>query len=313
MSDVNAWAGNSVASAVDVVRRVPNKYREFTADPAELRRLHRIDKALLQQLLDCGLPHRVSGDVVFIDSLDAENLSLLLGLRSRRRVSMRWWGVALRNADLHQAKIFTMRIAGEADRDLEGLSYSLNPKLIASALPSSVVRVSPDVFTVQARLPRPARPFGPEFGPLIAELSQLRFHMLPSPLRDDLGFMAESGLADCRLATRFAVARAAQLGLPVRRAEGLLVIVPYPTRHCWVEFEAEDGEWVAADPFMLSALAQWGIVDPGQWPPSRSPQSVLWRLGSDSYPLIVSEGRGHGCMVAILSEVPADDSICPER
>jgi hypothetical protein len=306
MTELTGGTAKSVAEAIDVIRRVPDAYREFVVDPKALRRLHFIDEAMLRRLLDHGLPHRVSGHEVLVDTLDAQNLGLLLGLRSPRRISMRWWGAALAAADLHQARIFTMRVALEEGTIPEGCPSSLSPELLASALPGSVSQVSHDSFIVQARLSRPARPFGPEFGPLIEQLSRLKFHLIPTQLRTNIGFVAESGLADCQLATRFAVIRAAELGLPVRSAEGLLVVGPNPTRHSWLEFKT-DGEWVAADPFILNALAEWGIVDRREWPPTRSPQSVLWRLSAAPCPLMIRDGRWRRCIVAILSEVPADD------
>lgn len=74
------------------------------------------------------------------------------------------------------------------------------------------------------------------------------------------------------------------MGLPIRPATGLLLTTPYAVTHHWLEFAVAD-KWLSADPFLLSNFARWGILDPAEWPPNRSPQPVLWRLGNDQIAL----------------------------
>lgn len=297
-----------MARAVETVRRVPDKHRDFRVDGATLRRVHRIDDTLLAQLLDHGLPHRDTGPERRFDALDAENLGLLLDLPSPRRLAMRGWRAALDTADRHPAQVCTMRLGpARAARQASGADpCTLNGRLVDAAVPGSVSRVAPDAYTLKARLTRARGAFAPAFAPLIEDVVRLRFHLIPRGLWGDLGFVAETKLADCGLAAQFAAARAAERGLAVRQAEGLFVLRPYAVRHWWLEFSV-DGEWTAADPFMLTALARWGLVDPREWPPTRSPQAVLWRLGPDAFPLLTRGGRAVGPAIAVVSAEPAAD------
>jgi hypothetical protein len=121
---------------------------------------------------------------------------------------------------------------------------------------------------------------GEPFTKLIQKMAEMRFHVLQQQLSQDIGFARDTGIADCRLAMLYAFELATESSRPVRPATGLLMTTPYPMSHCWLEFQV-GSRWHSADPFMLSALARWQIIDREKWPPNRSLQASLWRLSED--------------------------------
>jgi hypothetical protein len=306
MGPTNGPGEALVERAVATLRRISDRHRQFVADPGVFVR-QRIGDRLLARLIDHGLPHRGTGQRRRFDPLDAQNLGLLLGLPSPRRISMRWWRKALHTGEAHAAQVFTIEIrstedAGEAE---DGHRYALNPALVATAVAGSVSRDA-DAFVLRARVHRARGRAGPAATALADEVARLQFHLLPRALRTDLAFLARTGLADCHLATLYLVTRATELGLPLRKAEGLFVVYPYATRHCWPEYQAGD-EWIAFDPFMLNALARWNVIDPREWPPTRSTQSALWRLGPEAFPLLERDGVAVRSSIRVLAAEPAMD------
>jgi hypothetical protein len=306
----------AVADAVDLVRRIPDRYRTFDASAAELSRLFRIDAGLLECLLDHGLPCGRTGAERRFDMRDAQNVGLTLNLRTPRRIGMRWWSKALNRNDAHPAHMCEVRIAPTGRSDDAGGTYALDPMLIEGAEPGSVREISPGEFTFRVRLTRGRRPFGEPYRDLFNLLSFARFQLLPVELWFDLAFLADAQIANCELASHLLLTRAAETGLEARPSEGFFVAEPYATWHSWVEFRV-DSEWVAADPFMLNSLARWGIIDPRTWPLHRSPQSVLWRLGPRGgvlvarredpwFALLSRDDRPVWATASVLSQEPVD-------
>lgn len=289
-----------VQSVVRTLRRVPDAHRCFTVGATEVSRVHRIDAALLERLLCMGLPHQRAGRSRRFDPFDVANIGLLLHLPSPRRMGMRWWAESFRVGSARGRRTYTVRFSVAAKAGLTG-DRSLEPRVVAAAVPGSVESVSEGTYTLRASVAANQHYFGTTYEPLFRETSAIQFHLIPASLRGDLGFLAETGLADCKLATNFLVTRGAELGLPVRSAEGLFMARPYAFQHRWIELE-EDGTWIAADPFFLQALGRWGIVDADVWPPHRSPQSVLWRLHATYVPLMWNGRLPAEATVSVLAD-----------
>jgi hypothetical protein len=139
-----------------------------------------------------------------------------------------------------------------------------------------------------------------EVGPVLDELAALQFFMVP-PAVDTPELTASTGLATCRTASEILVGRATALGIAARRRFGLMVGRTHAIAHVWAELHV-GGEWVAADPLMLSALARWGGLDAAVWPARRSPAPVLVALPGRT-PYLLHDGAA--APLAIRSE-PVD-------
>lgn len=101
---------------------------------------------------------------------------------------------------------------------------------------------------------------------------ELTFHFLPEELSEDLGFLRETGLANCYSAGRHLAALGTEAGLARRPAFGLFVSPPFSNRHAWIEI-AVDGRRLPTDPFFVRTLTEWGLLDPQAWPPHRAPSA----------------------------------------
>jgi hypothetical protein len=262
------------------IRQVPDRVRIFTEPVSDLPRVHRINSVLLTALLDLGLPHRGTGAGRRFDALDLANVGLALKLPCPRRAAMRWWSKSLLASDRNGAVLCTLGLGADcpAPGHTGGCEWTVHPELVAASRPGTFREQRPGSYRFDVRLTSEEWYFGEPFHQLVERVLPLRFHLLPYTMSHDLGFLTGTGLADCRLVTRYLVELGNGLGLPVRPAAGYFVMTPYPTFHAWAEFRAGD-RWLAADPLLLNAFAEWGIVDPRRWPPNRSLHGRFLRLG----------------------------------
>lgn len=273
--------------AVARVLRVPTAYRKFSVPQSALADLYGISGGLLTELLDLGLPSRRGQ----FDRLDLDNVGLALRLPCARNKAMRWWSRSLTQS---RARPLAQTLRIQARCPLPGhpgecdfaLADELTDSLAAEEEPGPLTAW----FTVRVSLTAATWTFGAPFSDLFRRVLPLEFHLLPWPLANDLDFLAETGLAECRLATAFLVREAGGLGLPVRSARGIFVANPYPVEHSWIECRVDDGRWLAADPFLLNAFRKWGIVDGQEWAIDASLQSVLWRTGAPEGGLVTHRG-----------------------
>lgn len=81
-------APTAVTRVIASIRRVPDRYRSFTTSDAEAGGVHRIPATLLAELLDAGLPHRMSQGAVLLDRWDLDNVRMTLRLRSPQRTAI---------------------------------------------------------------------------------------------------------------------------------------------------------------------------------------------------------------------------------
>ncbi len=289
-----------IRETIAAVRTVPDRLREFDVAAADVIRRYAIQAPLLTRLLDHGLPHAGSGDERRFDRLDMENVGLGLHLRTPRRTAMRWWRHEMASEPTGGVRLCGLTVSDDT-RSATGLDdLVLDRRVVDAACPGTVTRAPDGAFLLQVNLDNRAFTFGPTFDPFFDQAGGIRFHLLPEPLQEDIGFAREHRLADCKLATRFLVHQGRAMGMPVRSSEGLFVAGPYAIWHAWIELSVA-GEWIPADPFFLRVLAGWGFVDPAVWTPSRSPRFVLWRLDDTHVPLVRRRGRAVPWRVAITS------------
>lgn len=293
-----------VMSALERVLRVPDAHRRFTETAASLARLHQINGDLLGTLLDGGLPHRGTGDERTFDRLDLENIALSVGVGPRWR-AMRWWSSALSAHDPgrdHRHRIKLTAFCPEPGHP-GACDFVIDARLVEAIHPAPVWEAAPgsyafDVCTVGRRWF-----FGEPYKVLMEAATTLVFHVLPPSLRGDLGFLRDTGLANCRLATPYLAELGEELGLRVRAVRGLFVAAPYSVRHSWIDIKTEQG-WFAADPFLIGAFHRWGIVDRDRWPANRSPHGLLWPLDTTEFLTVLHAGRQARLLLGVESPEP---------
>lgn len=266
-----------LADLLSRVVTVPDQHRNFVISLEEAFRGFGLDGDLVGAALDLGLPHRGGGADLRLDPLDLENIGSGLALASPQRAAVTRWARALSEVVRDQHGTYELRISWRCpDPGHPGVcSYDTAP--LGSAL--RISRSSDGTATGTVDPLCEAHDFGPDFTPVVAATQELIFHRIPRGLAEDIGYLRETGLADCRLATRHLIGVARSLGMTVRPASGFFLGTPFPARHVWFEVRSGD-RWVPADPFFMRTLAQWGVVRPEDWPLDRSPRNVLWRLSS---------------------------------
>ncbi|MGI5150983.1 transglutaminase domain-containing protein [Plantactinospora sp. CA-294935] len=307
MSSTDVETLTAAAHIVDCVRRVPDRYRSFTESVDRTIRTHGIPPALLEYLVECGLPHRGTGADRRFHKDDLENIGLYMRLPCPRRTAMRWWSRALNLVDVQVETTFAIEVVGDCpEPGHDGpCDIRLQPTLEESADEGTFEALRPGHYKLNLTRTPSRYYFGGPYLEMIEEVRALEFHILPDELSTDLGFVRDTGLADCRLATRHLVEIATRRGIPARRACGGFIAIPYPIYHEWVEFEV-DGEWLGADPFLLISMERWGTVDAEQWPPNRSLQFVLWAFSRDFGHLITHRGVPFFPAITVLSQEPAE-------
>lgn len=286
---------NSPRTVVARVRTVGDEHRDFSVPYTDIRQQYGIDDDLAETLLDLGLPHRGAGDARMFDPLDLANIASDLDLECPERVLLRRWSRSLNANQQHEHGAYDLRFdyrcpapghAGDCGYTLEPLAAPMVPDHVPGPLPASFV-------VGRAEPLRQAYDFGPAFAQVVTAARRVTFHRIPEAFVDDLGYLADTGLADCRLANMYLRGIAEEAGLTVRPAAGLFVGVPFPARHVWFEVLVGD-RWVAADPFFLHTLATWGILRGEEWPLDRSPGNVLVRLATlptVGGPLVLHDGE----------------------
>lgn len=280
--------------AVSRIRRVPCTYRRYSVDRADAKRGFGMDQDVLTVLLDLGLPHSGTEEGILFDALDLENAAMVLRLPSPPWSAVRLWKRSLRDPAALADGICRMKVSWFCpDAGHPGpCRFSHHAVLAGSSDTDAPDSTDPGVTVTEAQLDVQEHDFGENLAEVVAESRTFELHKLPEPLGADLGFLAGTGLADCQLATRRLVLVASRAGLTVRPASGYFAGIPFPTPHVWLEVLC-DGRWTAADPFFLRVLHDWGIVRSSDWPLTRSPRHVLWRLAHSftHVPLVTHQGR----------------------
>jgi hypothetical protein len=267
---------SQAGQSIEKILRVPGKYRRFDTSVAHADRIYAVKGALLTLLLDLGLPHVIRGDNLYFDDQDLSNLCMDLKLPGVQWRFMRLWPrfLDLARKDAGKAYEFTVRTTCPRPGHAGPCEYRFNDEFEKNI---TKLQRSERSFEFRGSPISEDYDFGASIDQIIAEASRLEFHALPTELADDMKFLNDTGLANCQSANRWLSNVAARYGIEARPAVGLFVSVPFSVMHVWLEIRVGD-EWKHADPFFLNALARWGIVQPDDWPLSRSPRSVVFHM-----------------------------------
>ncbi|MFD6530895.1 hypothetical protein [Streptomyces sp. NPDC060184] len=296
--------GGHVAEAVDRLHRVPGRHREFVQDARRAAREHGISPALLNQLGDLGLPSQHVDGAHRYDRIDLANVALALRLPNARAMAMRGWANSLSVTAGTGSSFFEVEVEAHcpAPGHPGGCAYELSDALrsLEGYEPRDEVRSG----TLRRRMPRPESAAPPHARELAELVRPLHYHLLPEALRADLGFLEETGLADCALAAAFLTREAGARGLDARYSNGIFLALPYSMTHTWMEVRDGDS-WTALDPHLLHLLTDWSLLNPADWPPYRSIGGCTVRVAERDVWLVTHRGA---CAVLSLTTrcSPAD-------
>jgi hypothetical protein len=289
--------------------RVPHRYRRFEVGAETAARVHRIDGALLGEALDLGLAHEGSGADRRFDDFDLKNLGLALRIPSpawlQVRLSAQPFNAAAVGTATYRTRFQGRRAAGVLEP---------SPQLAAGVVDGTLRRMGPDVFEADIQVSagenaadadEGAADCARELGPVLPEAARLEYYLVPDELRDDVGFVRETRLADCRAGTTYLVRVAADAGAAVRPASGLLLAGAFPLPHAWLEVRRGD-RWLPADPYYLVSMAGYGLLDGERWPPHRSVAGTVWKICGSYTDLcfLSGDGRPVKTSVRILRRSP---------
>ncbi|WP_329333165.1 hypothetical protein OG866_09075 [Streptomyces sp. NBC_00663] len=285
-----------IARTIGCLDRVPARYRRFSEHSDKALRFHRIPESVLERLLDGGMPHAKSAGAIMFDVNDLKTVVLRLGIASPQHTALKAMADALKRAARQKETRCTVNILGRCVGPTHDgpCAYGLSGRVRESPYVQELRELAPQHFEATVRLPA-GDPFHFDLSPagrrLVTEVLSFEFHHIPDALTRDLTFLADAGISDCRLATHFLYTRGKELGLDIRKAAGIFLSRPFSNTHCWIEFKAS-GEWRPADPFFLTALSRWGILDPAEWPVHRSPEGAYWKLSTELESYVTHQGVG---------------------
>lgn len=275
-----------VDAVIERLRRIPDHRREFTLDEEAVWDLYRMPGEVLALLYDHGLPNRHGR----ADRTDLYNVTMCLGVSAPAVAARRLWAAGLRRdtagPDRYEIRYqvscpkpghdgdcrywFLLPDAGEVTR----AGRERGP--VAESVEVSVEVDWPE-------LPEQARSW-------LDVTAGIDFTLLPDGLCEDVAFIRETGLGDCRGVSRLLVEEGVRRGLPVRGATGLLLAVPYATRHNWAEIRV-GRRWVPVDPVLIDAMIGWGLLDSPRWHRYRSAGAIFCRVALTEQLFVTHNGK----------------------
>jgi hypothetical protein len=293
-----------LATIVAWMRLIPLNRRVFAVSLREASQLHGVEPELLHELIDLGMPVRNDGGEMRLDSRDLANIALHLRLRSIQRRAMESWRQTLEMTSRLSRARFVLEYSARCTQS----GHRGGQRFQLLVPPGDHVEWVEGSQNVSMALERPTR--WPELPERIREISDcvsdLRFFLVPPPLRDDVGFARETRLAGCGIAGRLIMEECRDREVDARLSFGLLLALPYATPHVWTEVRVE-GEWVPFDPHLLRTLSYHAGLDGRAWPPTRSPGAVLTRLADSRRPLAEHDGHPAEATVVTRLQTPQED------
>lgn len=284
---------------VERLTRIPDSFRDFSVTPTGARKVHGIAADLLIRLTDLGLPVGSTVSAPLYDEIDLANITVALILPSPRMMAMRGWSQAIKTAANTIPTKYFLTIKCNCARDTHEGQCTVETAPQLRTLPSFSVSEGGEI-TLSRQVSGEMAAVYPEAAELTGLLRSIHFQLLPSSLSRDLGFLRETGLADCRLAAKYLVKQAKNFGLAARSSAGLLVAVPYSTPHFWLDLKL-GGSWAPFDPHLLNLLTSKGLLPPRDWPPFRSIGDAVWRMGEEDFQ--IARPVGGTASVSFLTQI----------
>jgi hypothetical protein len=272
--------GPALEDWIERLRLIPDAERSFDVDLRAAEQTFAIDQPTARELVARGLPcTEHDGELRFCET-DLHYVGLRLGTAMTHRTAMRLWTGALTDTAAREQTHVEVRCSPYARPGTE-VDVLVPPGEWVRA----EVALNRRATSFEVRTPGTWPPFPERLRDLLHDVAALDFCLMPGNLYGSAAFARETRLADCGSAAFLLAEECARLGIEARTAFGLLLARPYATPHHWADVRVGEA-WVAADPLLLALLARTTELDARDWPPTRSPGSVLVRLAERQVPLV---------------------------
>jgi Transglutaminase-like superfamily len=277
---VDAVSGRDLHSLVQLVRRVPDRFREFWVSDSMAERQFGLSRADLSAARRAGLSSATDGAEHHYDYADLHFLGLNLRRSRPHLLVLRLWSRMLETgARLGVVPVSIQYVLPNRPPGLPVVVTLPGGIRQAATVASSGNVVSVDI-EMSSRVVLTEEPILRE---LFDEIVGLDFYYLPPALQGDVEWTTRNGLSDCITAARLLVDRCMALGIEARRSRGLLVSTPYSSIHDWAEILIDE-IWTPFDPLIVKQLETFGNLSAESWPVTRSLDGLLLRLGTDAGP-----------------------------
>ncbi|WP_431936229.1 transglutaminase domain-containing protein [Micromonospora sp. RP3T] len=292
-------AGDELAILLDKLRRIPDEARVFSVSRQAAWRYYFLSRDILDAAVAMGLPHTGCGEESSFDLVDVMNLALHLGRSPAARAARRFWSAALNRP--RGAEPLHYEVQYRASCPVPGHEPPCRYQVILSpeeTIHRTVGSNAEALAAARVALTDDWPELTPAAGDLLREVSGLQFMRLPPSLRRDVDFIRRTGLADCAGSAAMLKEAGSRYGLRVRSSYGFIVVPPFSTTHHWAEIR-QDGRWVPVDPVLITAMIEWGVLDPGVWHPNRSPGLIFSRVCDSGSDLVTHDGTARPVMLTL--------------
>lgn len=267
----------TVSSLLERLANIPNNFRKFNIVKNKVQRSYGIRSPFseLEHLNSHGFFCEKHGNLYY-DPYDLIDLAFYLKLPSLQNLMFRTWSSTLRvsenTSDLSAHISFVPMPEPPPDKKNKKYEFNLlipgEGRITVFGFPGSEMKV----IHKQLRTSWPGIPS--ELKPLVADINELDFFMLPEELRWHLEFIKKTKMADCGGASKSLAVAAKKAGFEVRHYIGLVPAKPYSSVRYFTEILIDD-IWVPVDPHLLKILKFMKKLDPVIWPFDRSPGACL--------------------------------------
>lgn len=256
------------------LRLIPDAHRTCELSSSELSRRYGLTAEHVRLLDSFGLHSRRSGDTSY-DEMDALNLAVHLNVGDAASMLRRLLPRFLKRGASGRYEITAALSCPEPEH--------AGPCHYAFETPHGIRKAcldyhEPTAFSFEARVSSDWPEVPPDVSRIAYQIASHHFFILPYSLKDDLGFIERTGVADCVGTTKLFIDEVRRLGLRARACWGLLLAPPFATYHRFPEVLLGDA-WTPFDALLLGALVRWGAVPAGDWPPDRPISPAVVRLG----------------------------------
>ena len=287
--------------AVERLSLVPDGGRDFTVGPDVARAVYGFDEESLDALVELGLAH-ASGPVgPLFAEVDLHYIGLRTGRAPVHRLVMRSWAAMLARCAVPDASTVSISyIAGRPPDPAQGWAMTPDGRVAVTVREREPTISVP--MTPRSEWPGPT----PPLAALLTEIGNLDFCLLTPPTSHQ-DFARRHGLANCATASCLLLEECQREGFTARSAYGLLVAIPHSVPHHWVEVLVGD-VWTPFAPLLVGILHRFAGLNRDRWPVTRSPGSVLLRLGAVEQPILQVGDRRVDVSFATEVAVPTDVS-----
>jgi hypothetical protein len=274
------------------LRQIPREADDYRVSAKDALTRFGLGESELEALRHAGLHGRSPDGRDTYAPHDLHFIGLRRGLARDALAGIQLWRASLEQlVEAGQTRIHVTYLPKVPDATGPVKGHVVLPGVLAH--PVELRHLAPAAeFTATLSANWPALP--DDLAATMREVAGYEFCLLPDRLAGDTGLARQTGLSDCWTGSKLVVEACRRIGRRARIAHGLMVVLPFSSRHSWAEVEV-DGEWTPVDPLFVELMRRWGGLDPIAWPHHRSPGAMLAPLVWDPpapEPLVSRDGRG---------------------